>query len=97
LSLKFILFQGKKAVVSNWNPWNDIFQNLNDEVVKSRYQHLNSTKIEGIHYWRKEPRNDLPDIPAPPCKQDENYNYIYITERHDMYNNRLYMAVESSI
>ena len=40
------------------------------EAVRSVYQYLKDTRDEGIHYWRKEPRKDCPNIPVPKTLTD---------------------------
>ena len=33
--------------------------------VKQIFRYVKATKTEGIYFWRKEPRSDLPDLPLP--------------------------------
>ena len=33
--------------------------------VKQIFRYVKATKTEGIYFWRKEPRTDLPDLPLP--------------------------------
>ena len=40
------------------------------EAVQSMYQYLKDTIDEGIHYWRKEPREDCPIDPVPQPRTD---------------------------
>jgi hypothetical protein len=51
------------------------------EALQNIYRYLNATKNEGIHFWRKEPREDLPTGSLPEVKRDENYNEQSIKER----------------
>ncbi len=44
------------------------------EAVKQLYAYLRDTKDDGIYYWRREPRPDLPVGPVPTCRRDENYS-----------------------
>ena len=44
------------------------------EAVRNIYQYLKDTINEGIHFWRRVPRQDCPDIPAPKPLTDYN-NY----------------------
>ena len=51
------------------------------DAVKSVYQYLWQTKEEGITYWRKAPRMDLPPHPLPEIVNDNNYDYDESQER----------------
>ncbi len=42
--------------------------------MKQVYAYLRDTKDDGIHYWHREPRPDLPVGPVPTCRRDENYS-----------------------
>ena len=44
------------------------------EAVKQLYIYLKHTKTEGIHYWRKTKRSDLPPGKQPITSKDNNYN-----------------------
>ena len=45
------------------------------DAVKGLYQYLKDTKSEGIHYWRKNSRKDLPSTPLPTTLTDyKNYD-----------------------
>ena len=35
------------------------------ECVKQLFQYIKATKTDGIYFWRKHPRNDLPEAPFP--------------------------------
>ena len=35
---------------------------------------MNATKDEGIYFWRKELGDDLPDVPIPKLRKDNNYD-----------------------
>ena len=43
------------------------------DAVKEINQYLKATKDDGLHYWRKLPRTDLPFHPMPELKSDTNY------------------------
>jgi hypothetical protein len=68
---------------------------LHFEAVKHIYRYLNATKTEGIYYWRKEERLDLPDISIPEYKKDANYKDADIIKQQDTYHNKLYATVDS--
>ena len=40
------------------------------EAVRDIYAYLKRTKTEGIYYWRKSPRTDLPALPPPTQRTD---------------------------
>jgi hypothetical protein len=65
------------------------------EAIKNIYRYLNQTKNEGIYYWRKSPRMDLPIVPVPEIKRDGNYEHESVKERQDNKNDKLYAAVDS--
>ena len=44
------------------------------EAVKNIYRFLNATKDDGIYFWHKIARNDLPPEAIPICKEDSNYS-----------------------
>ena len=41
--------------------------------VKGIYEYLRATRSEGIHYWRQNPRDDLPSAPFPKTQHSNNY------------------------
>ena len=43
------------------------------EAIQKLYLYLKATKTEGIYYWRKEHRMDLPPGERPTFKTDANY------------------------
>ncbi len=45
------------------------------DAVKELYAYLRDTMDDGIYYWRKTPRMDLPVGPVPECRRDENYSH----------------------
>ena len=49
------------------------------EAFKDIYRYLQATKNDGIYYWRKEPRMDLPLGTAPICCHNGNYDETAIT------------------
>ena len=59
------------------------------------YRYLYATKEEGIYYWRKTPREDLPFEQPPDCKTDGNYNESEIHEREQNKHNVMFGAVDS--
>ena len=65
------------------------------EAVKDIYRYLNATKDDGIYFWRKSPRNDLPFHPPPDLKTDGNYTENDIHERQQHQHNLLFGAVDS--
>jgi deoxyuridine 5'-triphosphate nucleotidohydrolase len=65
------------------------------EALRNIYRYLNATKNEGIHFWRKEPREDLPKGPLPETKRDENYDEESIREREQSDPKLLIGAVDS--
>jgi len=68
---------------------------LHFEAVKDIYRYLNATKNDGIHFWRKSPRKDLPYHPPPDLKTDGNYTEEDIHERQQHQHNVLFGAVDS--
>ena len=50
------------------------------EAVKDIFRFLNATKDEGIYFWRKTPRDDLPLGPIPQLRKDNNYDENSILE-----------------
>jgi deoxyuridine 5'-triphosphate nucleotidohydrolase len=65
------------------------------EALKRVYKYLNATKDEGIYFWRKSPRLDLPVGPLPDIKRDENYAEDEIHERQQSEHSVLFGAVDS--
>ena len=65
------------------------------EAIKTIYRYLNATQDEGIYYWRKAPRNDLPEGPLPECKHDINYDENEIHERQQPGHTVMFGAVDS--
>ena len=65
------------------------------EAVKEIYRYLNATKDEGIYFWRKEPRNDLPSGPIPKLRKDNNYDEKSIVTRHQPSCNTLFGIKDS--
>ena len=43
------------------------------EAVQGIFNYLHKTPDEGIYYWRRAPRLDLPEGDIPPCKDSNNY------------------------
>jgi hypothetical protein len=44
------------------------------EAICNIYCYLQATRDEGIHFWRKSPRKDLPEHDLPTCRRDGNYD-----------------------
>lgn len=65
------------------------------EAVKNIYRYLNATKDEGIYFWRKQNRNDLPPGTIPICKSDDNYAESEIHERSQPGHTVMFGAVDS--
>jgi deoxyuridine 5'-triphosphate nucleotidohydrolase len=65
------------------------------EALKTIYRYINATMDEGIYYWRKTPRYDLPELPLPECKSDSNYDESEIEERQQQQHDIMYAAVDS--
>jgi deoxyuridine 5'-triphosphate nucleotidohydrolase len=65
------------------------------EAIKDIMRYLLHTIDDGIYYWRKEPRNDLPYENPPTMKNDNNYNETEIHERQQNDHNTLFGAVDS--
>ncbi len=68
---------------------------LHFEAVKNIYRYLNATKEDGICFWRKQPRDDLPYHPPPDLKTDNNYTEDEIHERQQTLHNIMFGAVDS--
>ena len=68
---------------------------LHFEAVKNIYRYLNATKDDGIYFWRKSNRNDLPPGLIPICKEDLNYNESEIHERSQPGHAVMFGAVDS--
>jgi hypothetical protein len=54
---------------------------LHYDAIKQIYRYLIATKDDGIYFWRKQARNDLPEHPLPKLKIDSNYDENSIQER----------------
>ena len=65
------------------------------EAVKNIYRYLNATKDDGIYFWRKTPRDDLPPGIIPICKEDSNYKEDEIHERSQPGHTVMFGAVDS--
>lgn len=65
------------------------------EAIKDVMRYLKHTIDDGIYYWRKEPRNDLPYELLPIMKNDNNYNECEVHERQQNDHNTLFRAVDS--
>ena len=65
------------------------------EAVKDVYRYLKATENDGIHFWRKEPRHDLPYHPPPLLNNDNNYNEAEIHERQQKHHRVMFGAVDS--
>ena len=65
------------------------------EAIKNIYRYLNATKDEGIYFWRKMPRTDMPDDQLPICKTDSNYKEDEVHEREQSIHNTMFGAVDS--
>ena len=52
-------------------------------VLRQIYCYLRDTPDEGIYYWRKTPRKDLPIEPAPSTKDPNNYEPETRTQLHE--------------
>jgi deoxyuridine 5'-triphosphate nucleotidohydrolase len=63
--------------------------------LKDVFRYLKATINDGIYYWRKEPRMDLPMKPIPNCKSDENYDESNVNTRKQTSNSTLFGAVDS--
>ncbi len=64
------------------------------EAVQNVYSYLLATKNDGIIYWRRRPRLDLPDGDMPKLKKDPTYDDSNIKERQQT-PDELYTAVDS--
>ena len=60
------------------------------EAVKNIFRYLNATIDEGIYFWRKNPRNDLPIGPVPKLRKDNNYDEKSVAEQHQVSCNTLF-------
>ena len=65
------------------------------EAVKQVMRYLNATKDDGLYFWRKNPRMDLPFHPCPEIKTDNNYSEHEIHERQQNDHDKLFGAVDS--
>ena len=68
---------------------------LHFEAVKDVFRYLNNTKDDGLYYWRKSPRTDLPYHPLPDVKNDNNYTEEEIHERQQTQHKVMFGAVDS--
>ena len=68
---------------------------LHFDALRNIYRYLYATKDEGLYYWRKKPRMDLPYKPPPECKNDGNYEESEIYEREQPKHNVMFGAVDS--
>ena len=59
------------------------------------YRYLRATIDDGIYFWRKEPRMDLPLGPQPSIKNDSNYDETTILQRQQDDIQQLLGAVDS--
>ena len=65
------------------------------QALQQLYRYLYYTKHKGIYFWQKTPRDDLPDLPPPSLKQDNNYNKHDIHEQNQDPHSVLFGAVDS--
>ena len=65
------------------------------DAVKQVMRYLNATLDEGLYFWRKHPRQDLPYHPCPELKTDNNYSEDEIHERQQNDHATLFGAVDS--
>ena len=65
------------------------------EAVKEIFRYLNKTKDEGIYFWRKEPRNDLPSEPIPKLRKNNNYDEKSIVTQYQPSRNTLFGIKDS--
>jgi hypothetical protein len=65
------------------------------EAIKQVMRYLKHTIDDGIYYWRKEPRTDLPYEAPPQMKNDNNYNEMEVHERQQNDHSTLFGAVDS--
>ena len=66
------------------------------DALKHLYRYLFATKHEGIHYWRKQPRLDLPKGNIPVLKMDANYDEVSVSERQSPDEKTLFAYVDSN-
>jgi hypothetical protein len=52
------------------------------KAVKAVFVYLNATREDGLAYWRKAPRDDLPDVPHPQTVTPDDMLRTY-PDRHD--------------
>jgi dUTP pyrophosphatase len=65
------------------------------EALKQIYLYITATKNEGIHYWRIQPRQDLPIIKQCDIKIDETYDESTKITRHVIEPRTMNAAVDS--
>ena len=65
------------------------------DALQDIFPYLKATKDDGIYFWRKTPRDDLPIGPKPECKQDANYNETEVPTRQETDVRKLGGAVDS--
>ena len=65
------------------------------EAVKDIMRYLKHTIDDGIYYWRKQPRIDLPYESPPVMKNDNNYNETEVHECKQNDHDTLFGAVDS--
>ena len=65
------------------------------DAVKMIYRYLWATKDEGMYFWRKTPRKDLPAHQLPQTKTDGNYDSNDIFERKQQHHQLMFGAVDS--
>ena len=63
--------------------------------LKDVFRYLKATEKEGIYFWRKQPRANLPIGPTPICKNDSNYDNTTIIQRQQNYAHILAAGVDS--
>ena len=52
------------------------------EALRTIYRYIKTTKTEGIYYWRREPRDDMPDLPLPALKHSNYTSQIPTVDTH---------------
>jgi dUTP pyrophosphatase len=70
-------------------------QRIHFEALRTIYRYLHHTRNEGIYFWRKAPRKDLPQGQIPKCKKDNNYKEEEIHERSQPGHTVMFGAVDS--
>ena len=65
------------------------------DALKELLVYLRDTIDDGIYYWRRHPRMDLPVGPLPRCRRDENYDRGEVIQLNQHFDDKLVAAKDS--